>query len=75
MARQADKEQAEEEKANNDFKTLTWDRSCTDTLVCLVFALFCATLVGITIYAVGNGDPYAMLTPFDSVGNQCGMTH
>jgi hypothetical protein len=27
----------------------------------------------ISIYAIGTGDPWIILTPFDSDGNQCGM--
>jgi len=34
---------------------------------------FIVSLVAITGYAVSNGNPYAMITPFDSNGNKCGM--
>lgn len=34
---------------------------------------FIASLVGITGYSLKNGDPMAMITPFDSNGNRCGM--
>lgn len=30
-------------------------------------------MVALTAYAVAAGNPYAMITPFDSVGNRCGM--
>jgi hypothetical protein len=30
-------------------------------------------MVGITGYALKNGDPMAMITPFDSEGYKCGM--
>jgi len=30
-------------------------------------------MVGITGYGVTKGDPYKIITPFDSLGNQCGM--
>jgi len=73
MVRQADKDEAEKEKANNDFKTIEMNRSCTDTICCILFVVFIASLVGITGYAVKNGDPMAMITPFDSNGNRCGM--
>jgi len=73
MVRQADKDEAEKEKANNDFKTIEMNRSCTDTICCILFVVFIASMVGITGYAVKNGDPMAMITPFDSNGNRCGM--
>ena len=31
-----------------------------------------ATLFGISLYGFGKGDPYNLLTPYDSVGNKCG---
>jgi len=34
---------------------------------------FIASMVGITGYSIKNGDPMAMITPFDSYGNRCGM--
>jgi hypothetical protein len=34
---------------------------------------FIASLVGITGYSLKNGDPMAMITPYDSNGNRCGM--
>lgn len=30
-------------------------------------------MVGITGYGLSRGDPYKIITPFDSVGNQCGQ--
>jgi hypothetical protein len=30
-------------------------------------------MLGISGYAIGTGDPWKILTPFDSDGNQCGM--
>jgi hypothetical protein len=76
--READKKQAEDEKAarvssGDDFKALQWNRSCTDTLCCMLFVAFIASMVALTAYAVAAGNPYAMITPFDSVGNRCGM--
>lgn len=49
------------------------NRSCTDPLCCIIFLLFIASMVGITGYALSNGNPYAMITPFDSNGNRCGL--
>jgi len=48
-------------------------RSCTDPICCILFVVFIASLVGITGYSVKNGNPMAMITPFDSAGNRCGM--
>ena len=47
-------------------------RSCTDCCCCMVFAAFLVTLFGISMYGFARGDPYALLTPYDSVGNKCG---
>jgi len=71
--READKKQAEEKKSENDFKTLQWNRNCTDTLCCTIFIAFIVSMVALTAYAISAGNPYAMVTPFDSVGNRCGM--
>lgn len=51
---------------------MKWDRSCTDVLCCIIFLVFIASMVGITGYAVTQGDPRKIITPFDSVGNRCG---
>lgn len=68
MVLQADKDKAEQEKANNDFKTIEMNRSCTDTICCILFVFFIATMVGITGYSIKNGNPLAMITPFNSAG-------
>lgn len=75
MARQADIEAAEKQKADDksNFKTIAWERSCTDWLCCAIFLVFIASMVGITGYGLSKGDPYKIITPYDSVGNQCGM--
>ena len=73
MARQADIEEAENKKGDNaDFKTMEWDRTCTDKLCCLIFIIFIASVVAITGYAFTEGDPRKIITPYDSVGNLCG---
>ena len=71
--READKKEADEKKSDNKFKTMEMNRTCTDTLCCMLFLAFIASLVALTAYAVSAGNPYAMVTPFDSVGNRCGM--
>lgn len=49
------------------------DRSCTDILCCLIFLVFIVAMVGCSGYAIHNGDPERILTPFDSDGNACGQ--
>ena len=71
--RESDKKEAEEKKSENDFKGMKWHRTCTDTLCCILFLAFIGSLVGLTGYGVSKGNPYAMVTTFDSVGNKCGM--
>lgn len=51
-ARQKDIEEADKKKNEIEFKTLAWERSCTDAICCLIFVLFLATLVGITGYGM-----------------------
>jgi hypothetical protein len=68
------KEDLEEAKNNKiEIKGMVYDRSCTDILCCMIFCLFFAAMGCISIYAIGTGDPWKFLTPFDSDGNQCGM--
>jgi choline transporter-like protein 2/4/5 len=74
MVLQKDKDEAEQKKSEVDFKALEMNRSCTDTLCCILFLVFIASLVGVTGYSIKNGNPLAMITPFDSDGHQCGMT-
>ena len=69
MVREADKKDAEDKKSENTFKTLEWNRSCTDTICCILFLVFIVSLVGITGYSIKNGNPMAMITPFDRNGN------
>jgi hypothetical protein len=64
MVLQKDKDEAEQKKGDNDFKTVEMNRTCTDKLCCLLFLVFIATMVGITGYSIKNGNPEAMITPF-----------
>lgn len=48
------------------------DRSCTDIICCLIFLAFIVAMVACSGYAIANGDPERILTPFDSDGNACG---
>ena len=51
---------------------IRWERSCTDCLCCVAFLAFIVVMLGISGWALGEGDPTNIITPFDSVGNQCG---
>ena len=72
-ARQKDIEEADKKKNEVEFKTIAWERTCTDLICCLIFVVFIASMVAITGYGMSQGDPYKIITPFDSVGNQCGQ--
>lgn len=54
MARQADIEEAHKKKegSTEEFKTIAWERTCTDKLCCLIFIAFIVSLVGITGYGI-----------------------
>ena len=74
MVRQSDIDEAnkDENKLKPEDKGIKWDRSCTDVICCLIFLVQLGSMIGITGYAISEGDPLKMLTPFDSVGNKCG---
>jgi len=48
------------------------DRSCTDVFMCIIFSAFLLLMVVISIVGFQNGDPYKIVTPFDSDANICG---
>jgi len=48
------------------------DRSCTDIPMCLVFCVFIIGMFCTAAYGYANGDPYKLVTPFDSDGRICG---
>ena len=48
------------------------DRRCTDILCILIFLGFVAAATFVGIYAVENGDPMRIMTPYDVNGNFCG---
>ena len=50
------------------------ERSCTDILFCLLFLAFCAGMIILAAFAFSKGSPYKLLTPFDSMGFQCGAS-
>lgn len=50
------------------------DRRCTDILCIFIFLGFVAAATFVGIYAVENGDPMRIMTPYDVNGNFCGKT-
>jgi len=74
MVRQEDVDKAEEAK-NNMTKVdggIEWNRKCTDIICCILFIVFIFAMLGVSGYALTTGDPYNIITPFDSDGNKCG---
>jgi hypothetical protein len=39
-----------------------------------MFIAFITVMLAVSGWAVGTGDPMNIITAFDSVGNQCGVT-
>jgi solute carrier family 44 (choline transporter-like protein), member 2/4/5 len=52
---------------------MIWERTCTDIICCIVFIVFIVGMLGISGFAISNGDPLNIIAPFDSVGNRCGF--
>jgi len=50
------------------------NRSCTDFLCCLLFVMLWIGMILSASIGFKNGNPKKMLSPFDSAGNQCGLT-
>lgn len=50
------------------------NRTCTDICCCVIFIAFIIGYIGIFVYGVINGDPWKLVTPFDTDGNGCGHT-
>jgi len=75
MVRQQDLDDAnkDEHKLTKDDKGIKWERSCTDIICCIIFLAFIVVMVGLSGFALTKGDPRKILTPYDSVGNACGM--
>ena len=44
----------------------------TDIFCCIVFVLYILLMLAIGAYALKEGDPFRIITPFDSDGNICG---
>jgi len=72
-ARQADIDEANKDENKIKVKGIKWERSCTDVLCCLLFSVFLVVMVGLSAFALKNGNPTNILTAFDSVGNRCGQ--
>lgn len=51
---------------------MVMERSCTDWWMCIIFFVFFLGMFATAGYGYSEGDPYRLLTPFDSDNNQCG---
>ncbi|CAH0553591.1 unnamed protein product [Brassicogethes aeneus] len=58
-----------------DFKGPLKNRSCTDIICLLLFAVFIVCWVLVGIFAIKNGDPELLFVPRDSLGRRCGLDH
>ena len=70
--RKADVEEANDEKNKINSKEMVMDRKCTDVVCCMLFTVFIAAMIFVTVIGLMNGDPMRILTPFDNDGNECG---
>jgi hypothetical protein len=48
-------------------------RQCTDIACCIMFGVFLLMMFAVSGFAVTNGDPNRIVTPFDTDGNECGQ--
>jgi len=74
-ARQADIDQANDPKNKLKQQGMVMNRTCTDTICCLIFFAFIVAMAGVSYWGIQNGDVNRILTPFDSDGNQCGLAN
>lgn len=73
LTRKQDIEEANKEENKLKSKEMKMDnRSCTDVMCCILFAVMLLAMVGVSAFAIMHGDPMKLATPFDSDGNQCG---
>ena len=47
-------------------------RQCTDIACCIMFGVFLLMMFAVSGFAVTNGDPNRIVTPFDTDVNECG---
>ena len=71
--RDKDKDESRDTKNSLTTKEMTYNRSCTDVLCCVIFVIFLIVVVIICGYGFVMGDPVRIMTPFDSDGNHCGL--
>lgn len=73
LARKQDIEEANKEENRLKSKEMKMDnRSCTDTLCCILFGAMLLAMIAVSAFAIMKGDPMKLATPFDSDGNLCG---
>lgn len=51
------------------------ERSCKDIICCIIFVLFIAGMVVVTILGFSQGNPDIVIYPYDEDGRQCGKTN
>lgn len=51
------------------------ERQRRDCLFLIIFFLFFLGMFATVAYGYAKGDPVKLLTPFDSRGNQCGLSN
>ena len=49
------------------------DRGCTDMICVVLFLAFIATMFGTAFYGIAQGDPKAMIKPYDFTKSICGV--
>ncbi|CAD8075354.1 unnamed protein product [Paramecium sonneborni] len=50
------------------------DRGCTDCIWCILYLIMWGCLIAIGVIALSNGDPESLFQPYDSQGQQCGVS-
>lgn len=46
------------------------NRRCTDIIPCLIFTFFFCGMFATAAYGYSKGDPYRLITPYDSDGKK-----
>ncbi|XP_055896841.1 choline transporter-like protein 2 isoform X1 [Biomphalaria glabrata] len=56
-----------------NFKGPIKKRSCTDVVCCILFVIFLAGMIAVSLVGYVRGDPVKLIYPTDSSGNICGV--
>ena len=46
------------------------NRKCTDVIPCMIFTVFFCGMFATAAYGYAKGDPYRLITPYDSDGKE-----